>query len=132
VRLFLNHSHVFFAVRGAPIINDITEQDAEMTGIDEYAEIISTGDDAPGVLLETCSPEFTKIFHNADVVISKGQGNLEGLIDVDHNIFYLLTVKCGLIAEHLGVNEKEFVVFGSSYPHKKNSDVALSTKERGA
>jgi uncharacterized protein with ATP-grasp and redox domains len=126
----MNHPKVFFAVRGTPIINDITEQDAKMIGIDEYAKIVSTGDDAPGILLESCSPEFTKIFHQADVVISKGQGNLEGLIDVDQNIFYLLTVKCKLIAEHLGVKEKEFVVFGGSCPHKKNSDVALSTKER--
>jgi len=118
----MNHPNIFFAVRGSPIINDITVQDAEKTGIDEHATIISSGDDAPGTLLDSCSPEFKKIFNQADVIISKGQGNLEGLIDTDHNIFYLLTVKCGLIAKHLGVDEKEFVVFGSSISHKKNKN----------
>jgi len=125
----INHPNVFFAVRGAPIINDVTEKDTEMTGIDEYAKIISSGDDAPGILLESCSPEFKKMFQNADVIISKGQGNLEGLIDVDHNIFYLLTVKCRLVAEHLGVNEKEFVVFGKSCFDKKAKKVSLSADE---
>lgn len=114
----MNHSNVFFAVRGSPVINDITEKDAEMTGINKLTTIISSGDDAPGTLMDSCSSEFKKIFNKADVIISKGQGNLEGLIDVDHNIFYLLTVKCRLIAEHLGVDEKEFVVFGNSVTHK--------------
>ncbi len=117
----MDHPNVFFAVRGSPIINDITVQDAEMTGIDEYATIISSGDDAPGTLLDSCTPEFINVFNKADVIISKGQGNLEGLIDIDHNIFFLLTVKCRLIAEHLGVDEKEFVVFGSSVSHNKNN-----------
>jgi len=125
----MNHPNVFFAVRGSPIINDVTVQDAEMTGIDKCATVISSGDNAPGTLLDSCSPEFKRIFNQADVIISKGQGNLEGLIDVDHNIFFLLTVKCGLIAQHLGVNEKEFVVFGSSVFHKKKNKVSVSSKE---
>jgi uncharacterized protein with ATP-grasp and redox domains len=107
----INHPNVTFAVRGSPVINDATEEDAVMTGIDRVAKIVTTGDDAPGVILETCSPDFVKIFNEADVVIAKGQGNLEGLIDGSRGIYFLLTTKCQLISEHLGVKEKDFVVF---------------------
>ncbi len=107
----INHSNVTFAVRGSPVINDVTEEDAIMTGIENYAKIVSTGDDAPGVILETCSPDFVKIFNEADVIIAKGQGNLEGLIDVSRVIYFLLTTKCQLISEHLGVKEKSFIVY---------------------
>jgi len=107
----INHANVTFAVRGSPVINDATEEDAVMTGIDRFAKVVTTGDDAPGVILETCSPDFVKIFNEADVIIAKGQGNLEGLSDVSRDIYFLLTTKCQLISEHLGVKEKEFVVF---------------------
>jgi len=106
----MNHSNVYFAVRGAPVINDATEEDASMAGLDRYAEIITTGDDAPGVLWETSSAKFKKIYDVADVIISKGQGNLEGLIDICRNTYFLLTVKCNLVSKHLGVNEKDFVI----------------------
>ena len=46
--------------------------------------------------------------------ISKEQGNLEGLIDVrDKNIFFLLMVKCKVIAEMIGVIEKNVVALSN-------------------
>ena len=112
-KLFLqtmNHSNVYFAVRGAPVINDATEEDASMVGLDRYAEVITTGDDAPGVLWESSSAKFKEIYNVADVIISKGQGNLEGLIDICQNTYFLLTAKCNLVSRQLGVNEKDFVI----------------------
>ncbi len=106
----MNHPNVYFAVRGRPVINDATTEDAVLVGIDRLAEIITTGDDAPGVIWETSSQEFKNIFKKADVIISKGQGNLEGLIDIPQNIYFLLVTKCRLISEHIGVDEKDFVV----------------------
>jgi uncharacterized protein with ATP-grasp and redox domains len=48
------------------------------------------------------------IYNEADLVISKGQGNLEGLIDVEgKNIFFLLMVKCKVMAEIVQVKEKK-------------------------
>lgn len=131
-RLFLetiNHANVYFSVRGAPVINDATEEDADMVGIDKFAKIITTGDDAPGVLLDTCSSEFKRIFNKADVIISKGQGNFEGLSDVSREIFFMLTVKCRFVAENLGVDEKEFVVISKSNHDEKNKEVSLSSNE---
>jgi len=46
---------VRYAVKGSPIANDATIEDALAAGVDQDAELISTGSDAPGTLLETCS-----------------------------------------------------------------------------
>jgi len=107
----LGHPGVTFVVRGGPVINDATAEDARLVGIDRFARVITTGDDAPGVIWETSSEEFRRAFADADVVVAKGQGNLEGLIDMDRTIYFLLTTKCERIAEHIGVGEKAFVVW---------------------
>ena len=92
---------MYFVVREGPIINDITMDDAKMTGIDKVAKVITTGDDSPGAVWESASKDFKDHFTNADVVISKGQGNLEGLIDVRHDhIYFLLITKCDLMAKN--------------------------------
>lgn len=112
-RIFLEtiqHPNVYFAVRGAPIINDALMEDAELVGIDKLARVITNGDDAPGTILETTSAEFRDIFDRADLVISKGQGNYEGLNSVDRNIFFILMTKCDHVANHLGVKKGDFVV----------------------
>ena len=101
----------YFVVRESPVINDITLDDAEMTGMEEIATILTTGDDSPGAVWESTSKDFKDHFINADVVISKGQGNLEGLIDVPHDhIYFLLVTKCDLIAERIGSQAGDFVV----------------------
>ncbi|NJK96088.1 MAG: DUF89 family protein [Bacteroidales bacterium] len=107
----LKHPDVYFAVRNQPIINDATIEDAKYIGMDKIAKVISNGYDAPSTILKHCSDEFLEVFHRADVIISKGQGNLEGLLGkTDKNIFYLLMVKCDVIANALGVKRGEFVV----------------------
>ncbi len=93
----------YFVVRESPVINDITLDDAKMTGMDKIATILTTGDDSPGAVWESASKDFRDHFSNADVIISKGQGNLEGLIDVPHDhIYFLLVIKCDLIGERIG------------------------------
>lgn len=73
--------------------------------------MITTGDNAPGVVWDSTSKEFKDIFINADVIIAKGQGNMEGLIDVPHDkIYFLLITKCELIADMIGTRKGEFVV----------------------
>ncbi|MBN2405451.1 MAG: DUF89 family protein [Coriobacteriia bacterium] len=105
------HNDVTFVVRGAPVINDATLADAELVGIPAHARVITTGDDSPGVVLERVSAEFQELFDRADVVISKGQGNLEGLWGAPRDIYFLLTVKCERIARLLGVTVGDFVVW---------------------
>lgn len=113
-RLFLENIGVpekVFVVRESPVINDITREDAKMTGMDRVARVITTGDNSPGAVWESASEEFREQFVNADVIISKGQGNLEGLMDVAHNhIYFMLVTKCDLIAENIGAQRGDFVI----------------------
>jgi len=113
-RLFLEHIDVdekTFVVRGGPVINDITVDDARLVGMDKVARVVSTGDDSPGAVWERTSEEFRSLFMEADVVISKGQGNLEGLMEVKHrDLYFLLLTKCDLIAERIGTLKGGFVV----------------------
>lgn len=91
------------AVKGGPIINDATLVDAEETGLTRLVRVISNGIDAPGTVLEQCTPEFLHYFHRADMIISKGQGNYETLSETDHSIWFLLKVKCQVISRHLNL-----------------------------
>jgi uncharacterized protein with ATP-grasp and redox domains len=112
-KLFLKimrHPNVYFAVRGGPIINDATVADAALVKMEEVAKVITTGDDAPGVVWETASDEFKYYWDRADVVIAKGQGNWEGLMEISQNIYFLLVTKCDVIARHIGVKVGDFVV----------------------
>jgi len=114
----INLSKMYFAVRGGPVINDATIDDAKMVGMDKVAKVITTGDDAPGAVWESTSEEFKEVFNNADVIISKGQGNFEGLIDVPQNIYFLLVTKCELIGKRIGTQKGEFVVKRSPFMQK--------------
>lgn len=107
----LAHPNLIYAVRGAPVINDATMEDAEFVGMTNVARVVSNGYDAPSTLVEHCSEEFLEIYNKADVIISKGQGNLEGLFESpNQHIFFLLMVKCNVVAERLGVKKDSFVV----------------------
>ncbi len=98
----LKEKKTFFAVRDIPVINDITEKEAEIIRLDEFADIISSGVKAPGTILSQVSDDFLDIFNNADIVISKGQGNYEALSCEKRDIFFLLIAKCPVIARDIG------------------------------
>lgn len=107
----MQHKNITFVVRDKPVINDITIEDAKQTGIDKICRVISNGSDAPSTLMEFCSEEFINEFNKADLIISKGQGNFEGLLNSCHNnLFFLLMAKCKPMAELLGVSEGDMVI----------------------
>ncbi len=86
-------------VRGSPIINDVTEDEAEAVGLGEYAEIVENGTDVPGTYLKEVSQEVLRILNSSDVIVSKGLGNLETLFGEGYDIFYAFSCKCRHIAE---------------------------------
>jgi len=94
---------VNFVVRERPIINDATLDDALTVGMDKVARIISSGSDAPAIILSQCSAEVLRLYHSADVIIAKGQGNYESLGEEPEGIFFLLRAKCPVAAKLLGV-----------------------------
>ena len=101
---------VTYVVRGIPVINDVVYQDAVDSGLDEVAEIITSGTTAPGTILDLCTDEFVERFNQADMVISKGQGNYEGLSNVKRSVFFLLKAKCPVIADDIGVKEDDIIL----------------------
>ncbi len=109
------HPHMTFAVRGSHVLNDATIEDAKQVGMNLVADVISNGYDAPSTLLSECSEEFMHYYNEADLIISKGQGNYEGLMNEnDARIFHLLMVKCDVIAELLNVKKDSFVVYNKT------------------
>jgi uncharacterized protein with ATP-grasp and redox domains len=89
---------VTLAVRGAPIINDVTELEAREVGMDRLCEIVSSGMEMPGTLLARTTGHFREAFEGADLVISKGQGNWETLEEAEREIFFLFQAKCSAVA----------------------------------
>ncbi|MGB9625550.1 MAG: damage-control phosphatase ARMT1 family protein [Phycisphaerae bacterium] len=101
-------------VRGGPIINDATREDAEAAGLTALVEVIDNGADVPGTILDQCSAAFRRRFEDADLIIAKGQGNYETLsqecLGDGQTVFFLLKVKCAVIARDLRCRIGEMVV----------------------
>jgi len=94
---------VTYAVKGGPVLNDATREDALAAGVDRVAEIVDTGSDAPGTILDWCSEEFRRLYEGAELVVAKGQANYETLSEEGSEVFFLLQAKCPIIARDVGV-----------------------------
>jgi len=101
---------IIYVVKDSPVINDALIEDAIACGIDEYAQIVSSGSDAPGTVLRFCSPEFLKLYENSEMIISKGQGNFEALSEENKTIFFLFKVKCPVIGKDIKGNLGDVVL----------------------
>lgn len=101
---------IFFATRGAAVVNDSIEEDAYLVGIDEVATVVSNGDSSLGTVLSRTSKEFLQIYEKADVVIAKGQANYECLSTEKKNIYFLLMTKCQTIAKDIGALEMKMIL----------------------
>jgi len=104
---------VIYVVKGKPIINDALIEDALFCGINKAAKITSSGSDAPGTILKYCSPEFMELYQEAELIISKGQGNYESLSEEDKSIFFLFKAKCPVIAKDIGCEVGDMVLISS-------------------
>ena len=94
---------ITYAVRGATIINDVTMEDAREVGLTKAADVISSGSVCPGTYLDDADPDFLDIFEQADLIISKGQGNYETLSKEDRaNLFFIFRVKCKHVGARVG------------------------------
>jgi uncharacterized protein with ATP-grasp and redox domains len=102
-----------FAVKSGPILNDVTVEDALTVGIDRIANVVETGTNEIGLPLQSASPEFRQLFEQAELIISKGQGNFESLDQVVSPIFFLLKAKCEITAAALGVEPGRMVLLHS-------------------
>ncbi|ADL51732.1 damage-control phosphatase ARMT1 family protein [Clostridium cellulovorans] len=104
-------SKVTYVVKGGPIVNDATIDDAISTGIVDLVRVIDNGHSAQGTILKDCSSEFIREFEKADLIISKGQANFETLSWIkDKTIFYLLRAKCSSVASVIGCKQMDYVL----------------------
>lgn len=101
-RLFIEQigQPVTLAVKAGPIINDATLTDAEECGLTGLCRVVDNGTCCPGTPIETCAPGFQRLFLESDLIISKGQGNFETLSETVAPLFFMLLVKCRVVAIH--------------------------------
>ena len=105
-------------VRGYPVVNDATMEDAEEIGLTDLVKVIGNGSNVGGTWIPGISSESRELLYNADLIIAKGQGNFETLNDCGLNIYYLFLCKCDLFqrrfhAENLQgmfLNERRLVM----------------------
>lgn len=100
-----------FAVREQPVINDVTLSSASEIRMGDVARVLSSGSIYPGTILTETTAEFQQIFGDADMIISKGQGNYETLCDEEHpNLFFVLRAKCSKVANALKVRKGAMIL----------------------
>lgn len=94
---------VTILVRGEPVLNDATLEDARQIGLFEAGTVLGNGNGVAGTCLELLSEEAANAVNEADLIIAKGQGNFETLRGCGKNIYYLFLCKCDMFARQFGV-----------------------------
>lgn len=90
-------------VRGEPVLNDATMEDALAAGLDEHAAVMGNGSCIAGTCLGRISPQARETIDGADMLIAKGQANFETLRRCGRNVYYIFLCKCDLFASRFGV-----------------------------
>ncbi|WP_074798453.1 damage-control phosphatase ARMT1 family protein [Methanobrevibacter olleyae] len=101
------------AVKENPILNDACMEEALEAGLDEVANLITTGSDSVGVVESMISDDFKEYLKNSPFIISKGMGNYEGLTEMNlegQDVFVLFCTKCNAISKDLGVKEGSHIL----------------------
>ena len=90
-------------VRGNPILNDATIDDAREIDLFEVAEVVENGQrDIAGTQLDMLPEPVRSRIENAGLVIAKGQGNFETLLDCGLNVYFLFLSKCASYTQWFG------------------------------
>lgn len=90
-------------VRGQNVVNDATMADAEQIGLTKQVRVTDNGSSIAGTCLNRISDDARQIIENADVIISKGQGNFETLQKCGLNAYYIFMCKCKMFADRFNV-----------------------------
>ncbi len=86
------HLEITFLVRGKPVVNDATREDAQIAGI--TFPVLDNGTAIGGTALTRISREAKAAIENADVILAKGMGNTESMYGCGYNVYYAFLVKC--------------------------------------
>lgn len=85
---------ITYCLRGGPALNDATRADAAAIGLDREFAVIDNGTEISGTDLKRIGPESRAALDRADVVLAKGQGNLETMLGCGKNVYYAFLCKC--------------------------------------
>jgi uncharacterized protein with ATP-grasp and redox domains len=99
--------------KASPVINDCTAEDARQVGLEGVCRVVDNGSDSVGTILETTSPAFRELFARAGLVISKGQGNFETLLEEEREVFFLFQSKCAVVSRVLGLPQGLMLLAGN-------------------
>ena len=106
--------NVYYAVKGAPMMNDATVEDVKGSEVEALAKVVTTGAWAHGTPRGMVGPEFLRVVDESDVVISKGQANFETFPEIQRatgvTTWYVLRGKCPHIARVIGIRKGENAV----------------------
>ena len=94
------HLQITYCVRGGPAHNDATREDALLAGIP--FPVIDNGNTVGGTELRLLSPEAKQALETADVIIAKGQGNIETMYGCGYNVYYAFLIKCSRFVNVFG------------------------------
>ena len=97
---------VTYVVKGGPVLNDATMEDVDSSGMRRLADsIYTTGTDAVGLLSKEVSPEFLKLYEEAELIFAKGMGYAETLTELrlSKPHFLLFRTKCTPVANYFCV-----------------------------
>ena len=97
------HLEIKVMVRGSDVLNDATPEDAEYSGINKLAEIVTNGEAISGTVYDMLPEEAKKAFDEADVILAKGQGNYESMYGQGFHAFYEFLCKCELFTSRFDV-----------------------------
>lgn len=98
--------HITVIVRGKPVLNDATLEDAGDVHMEEVAQkVMGNGTGMPGNVIGAISKEAMDEVESADVLISKGQGNYEGLSGCGLHMYYFFLCKCEMFMKRFNVEQ---------------------------
>jgi len=101
---------VTYVVKGGPVLNDATMEDVDSSGMRRLADsIYTTGTDAVGLLSKEVSPEFLKLYEEAELIFAKGMGYAETLTELrlSKPHFLLFRTKCTPVANYFCVPKEK-------------------------
>jgi len=106
---------VVAVVKGSPVINDATMEDANEIGLTKICNVIDNGSDAVGTILDWTSKEFRDVFQKSQLIISKGQGNFETLVGTKKKIYFLFQSKCDVVSREQGLQAGSMLLKDSEF-----------------
>ena len=86
------HLQITVCVRGGAALNDATREDAEAVGMP--FPVIDNGTRIAGTEIELLGAEAKAALDAADVILAKGQANVETMLGCGYNVYYAFLIKC--------------------------------------